>query len=48
MLEDYIDRANANSYGKHTPHLLTESLSWHERYLVTGSMFRPEANQAQD
>ncbi len=48
MLADYIDRANSGSYGKHTPHLLPEALSWHERYLVTGSMFRPEANQAQD
>nr|WP_256680838.1 acetyl-CoA hydrolase/transferase family protein [Pseudomonas sp. LTJR-52] len=48
MLADYIDRANNGSYGKHTPHLLPEALSWHERYLVTGSMFRPEANQAQD
>lgn len=37
MLQDYLDRATANS-GKHTPHLLGEALSWHERYLKTGTM----------
>jgi len=38
MLHDYFDRACHSSYGKHTPHLLGEALSWHERYLTTGSM----------
>jgi len=26
------------AHGRHTPHLLTEALSWHTRYLETGSM----------
>ena len=38
MLEDYFDRACRDSRGKHTPHLLTEALSWHQRFLDTGSM----------
>jgi succinyl-CoA:acetate CoA-transferase len=38
QLQDYFDRACRDSYGKHTPHLLGEALSWHERYLRTGSM----------
>jgi len=36
-LQDYLDRATANA-GKHTPHLLNESLSWHARFLETGTM----------
>ena len=36
-LLDYLDRATASS-GKHTPHLLGEALSWHARYLQSGSM----------
>ncbi|MGL3807708.1 acetyl-CoA hydrolase/transferase family protein [Paeniglutamicibacter sp. R2-26] len=38
MLQDYFDRARTGSYGKHTPHLLNESLSWHQRYIETGDM----------
>jgi succinyl-CoA:acetate CoA-transferase len=38
QLLDYLNRAERLSYGKHTPHLLTESLGWHSRYLRTGSM----------
>ncbi len=38
QLQDYFDRALRDSYGKHTPHLLKESLSWHERWLETGTM----------
>ena len=38
MLEDYFDRACHQSYGKHTPHLLGEALSWHQRFIDTGSM----------
>lgn len=38
MLQDYFDRACRESYGKHTPHLLKEALSWHERFVETGSM----------
>jgi succinyl-CoA:acetate CoA-transferase len=37
-LRDYFNRAERLSYGKHTPHLLTESLNWHSRYLRTGAM----------
>ncbi len=38
MLQDYFDRANASSAGRHTPHLIEESLSWHARYLRDGTM----------
>jgi succinyl-CoA:acetate CoA-transferase len=37
-LHDYLDRALASPAGKHTPHLLQEALSWHVRYLSTGTM----------
>ena len=37
-LQDYFDRALRDSYGKHTPHLLPEALSWHQRWLDSGSM----------
>jgi succinyl-CoA:acetate CoA-transferase len=38
LLHDYVDRALAGAYGRHTPHLLTEALSWHSRFIETGSM----------
>ncbi|MHA7306058.1 acetyl-CoA hydrolase/transferase C-terminal domain-containing protein [Arthrobacter sp. TMN-49] len=38
MLEDYFERASRDSYGKHTPHLMGEALSWHQRYIDTGDM----------
>ncbi len=38
MIEDYYSRALEGSPGKHTPHLLDEALSWHVRFLRTGSM----------
>ena len=38
MLQDYFDRASAATSGKHTPHLLEESLSWHARFIREGSM----------
>lgn len=38
MLEDYFQRASELAYGKHTPTLLNEALSWHQRYVETGSM----------
>jgi succinyl-CoA:acetate CoA-transferase len=41
-LLEYFTRAERLSYGKHTPHLLSESLGWHNRYLRTGQM-RPGA-----
>lgn len=36
MLEDYY--ARAEKAGGHTPHLLQEALSWHQRYIETGDM----------
>ncbi|MFZ1135964.1 MAG: acetyl-CoA hydrolase/transferase family protein [Candidatus Korobacteraceae bacterium] len=44
VLVDYLNRAERLSYGKHTPHLLTESLGWHSRYLRSGSMKKQEEN----
>lgn len=44
LLVDYLARAERLSYGKHTPHLLTESLGWHNRYLRTGQMRPREEN----
>jgi succinyl-CoA:acetate CoA-transferase len=38
MLMDYFNHALEVSAGKHTPHDLTQALSWHQRYLDTGSM----------
>ena len=38
LLRDYQERAERLSFGKQTPHLLRESLSWHERYVRTGRM----------
>ncbi|MGZ4649863.1 MAG: acetyl-CoA hydrolase/transferase family protein [Kineosporiaceae bacterium] len=38
LLEDYVARAQRGSLGQHTPHLLSEALGWHTRYLDTGSM----------
>jgi succinyl-CoA:acetate CoA-transferase len=38
MLQDYFDRACRDSFAKHTPHLLGEALSWHQRFVETGSM----------
>ncbi len=37
-LKDYYARALKGSYGLQSPHLLTEALSWHQRYIDTGSM----------
>jgi succinyl-CoA:acetate CoA-transferase len=38
LLEDYFDRALSGAFGRQTPHLLQEALSWHARYVETGSM----------
>ncbi|MFD1211421.1 acetyl-CoA hydrolase/transferase family protein [Arthrobacter sp. GCM10027362] len=38
LLQDYFDRACRDGYGRHTPHLLGEALSWHQRFVETGSM----------
>lgn len=37
-LQDYFDRASREAYGKHTPHLLGEALSWHQRFIERGTM----------
>ena len=37
-LLDYFDRANNSGRPVHTPHILSEALSWHERYEKTGHM----------
>lgn len=37
-LRDYFDRALHSSFGKHAPNNLAEALSWHQRYVETGSM----------
>ena len=36
-LRDYFDRAE-KAGGLHTPHLLNEALSWHQRFVETGDM----------
>lgn len=38
MLRKYFEDALAVSAGKHTPHDLTKALSWHQRFLDTGTM----------
>ena len=38
MLQDYYARARQGSYGQHAPALLTEALSWHQRFIDTGTM----------
>ena len=38
MLQDYYDRALTSSYGLQSPHMLTEALSWHQRFIEAGSM----------
>ena len=37
-LADYHARALKGSFGLQTPHLLPEALSWHQRFIETGSM----------
>lgn len=38
MLQDYYRRARIGSYGQQSPHLLNEALSWHQRFIETGTM----------
>lgn len=38
MLREYFEQAKRNAKGQHTPHDLYSALSWHSRYLETGSM----------
>ncbi len=37
-LRDYFDRAMKEAPGRHTPHILSEALSWHDRFVKTGHM----------
>lgn len=41
MLEDYYRRSRIGSYGQQSPHLLNEALSWHQRFIETGTMLTP-------
>lgn len=38
QLREYYESALKNAEGKHTPHILSQALSWHQRFLETGSM----------
>ena len=38
MLMDYLERAEKATKQAHTPHLIDEALSWHKRYMETGTM----------
>jgi succinyl-CoA:acetate CoA-transferase len=38
MLADYYRRAREGSYGLHAPSLSSEALSWHQRFIETGTM----------
>ncbi|MBS9533836.1 acetyl-CoA hydrolase/transferase family protein [Mycobacterium sp. M1] len=38
QLQDYLDRAMSSSYGRHTPHLMDQALSWHAGYVGAGTM----------
>ena len=40
QLKDYYERACATSKFQQTPHILSEALSWHERFNATGSMLK--------
>ena len=37
-LADYYARARLHAYGQQSPSLLNEALSWHQRFIETGSM----------
>ena len=37
-LHDYVARARHSAFGQHAPNILSEALSWHQRYVETGSM----------
>ena len=37
-LADYFERAKAKSFGQHSPSLLAEALSWHQRFIEIGTM----------
>lgn len=43
MLDDYLERATAGAWGRHTPQLLGEAFAWHQRFMQTGSMLPASA-----
>jgi len=38
LLREYFEQAQRAAKGQHTPHDLSRALSWHQRFLETGSM----------
>ena len=38
MRRDYFDRACRSAYGLHSPTIPGEALTWHQRFIETGSM----------
>ena len=38
ILWDYQQRSERLSFGKHSPHLMSECLDWHKRFLRSGRM----------
>jgi succinyl-CoA:acetate CoA-transferase len=38
MLQEYFDRSLVGAWGRQTPHLLSEALGWHQRFMDTGTM----------
>ncbi|MCJ2184708.1 acetyl-CoA hydrolase/transferase family protein [Novosphingobium sp. 1949] len=38
MLLDYLERAEATSFGGYSPMITSEALSWHQRFIETGTM----------
>ena len=38
MLQEYFDRSLDGAWGRQTPHLLSEALRWHQRFMETGTM----------
>ena len=38
MLRDYFERACKETGNAHSPHIISEALSWHDRFLKTGTM----------
>lgn len=40
MLREYYEHARKVAAGKHTPHDLSQALSWHQRFLETGTMMK--------
>ncbi|WP_068116631.1 acetyl-CoA hydrolase/transferase family protein [Tropicimonas marinistellae] len=47
MLRDYFERAKRGAYGMQSPSLLSEALSWHQRFVDTGSMSQSPAQAAE-